>query len=478
MAEKFYLTTSIIYTNAAPHLGFAYELLLSDIIARYRRERGDEVFFLTGTDEHGAKIARAAKDKGMEAQAFVDENAAKVKALAKALDISNDDFIRTSDRERHWPGAVKLWEAIEKKGDLEKRKYKGLYCVGHEAFHPGSALLNGECPDYPGRKLELVEEENWFFKLSKYAPQIKKFIENGELHIIPESRKPEMLAILDEGLEDVSFSRPTGSVSWGIPVPGDPSQTMYVWCDALSNYITAAGYGTDEAKFRKWWPADLHVIGKDILRFHSLIWPGMLLSAGLELPKRIFVHGFITVEGKKMSKSVGNVIDPMALIGKYGREAFRYYFAREISPFEDGDFSEKKFIEAYNANLANGLGNLTARITKLAEEYLPGPIKEPNVSGTFPGEYAKYFDDFEINRYIDCIWEEIQILDKQINETEPFKVIKSNSEKGESLIRAQAESLYLIAHYLIPILPETSGLIKKAILSNKKPETLFPRIEK
>src|SRR3989344_2063764 len=290
MKEKFYITTSIAYANAGPHIGFAYEGLLADIIARYRRMRGLDTFFLTGTDEHGDKILRAAKERGLAPQVFVDENVRKFEELNQALRISYDYFIRTSDKKNHWPGAQMLWQKLLASGDLYKGTYKGLYCVGCEAFITEKELVDGKCPNH-GTVPETIEEENYFFRLSKYAPQIKAMIESGELKVTPEARGHEILMLLKEDVQDVSFSRPERDVLWGIPVPNDQKQMMYVWCDALSNYVSALGYGRkDDEQFEKFWPANIHLIGKDILRFHAVIWPAMLLSAGLPLPKEILVH--------------------------------------------------------------------------------------------------------------------------------------------------------------------------------------------
>ncbi len=334
--DKFYITTAIDYANAAPHLGHAFEKVQADIISRYQRLLGKDVFFLTGTDEHGAKIAKAAGEKNIKEKEFVDNISEIFKKLAKELNISNDDFIRTSDKKRHWPGVQALWERLAASGDIYKSVYKGFYCLGCEAFIPKKNLIDGKCPTHNSAPEE-INEENYFFKLFKYQNELRRVISSGELKIIPDSRKNEAIGLIDEGLEDVSFSRSVKNVPWGIPVPGDDNQTIYVWADALANYISALGYGSDNPeKFKKYWPADVQVIGKDILRFHALIWPAMLMSADLPLPKNILAHGFVVSGGKKMSKSLGNVIDPFDLIKRYGCEAVRYYLAREISTTEDG----------------------------------------------------------------------------------------------------------------------------------------------
>ena len=339
MQKTFYITTPIFYPNANLHLGHAYNTTLVDILARYHRLKGDDVYLLTGADENTEKVVRAASLAGVETKAYLDAIVANFKSLFQRLNISYDQFIRTSDEKVHFPGAQKMWQRLVEAGDIEKRSYEGLYCVGHEAFITEKDLVSGKCPDH-GETPQRLREENYFFRLSKYTKTISTKIQSGEFQVIPETRKNEILALLERGLEDVSFSRPSDKVSVGVPVPGDPSQTIYVWCDALVNYLSALGFGReDDTLFKKFWPADVHVIGKDILRFHAAIWPAMLLSAKLPLPKKLFVHGFITSGGKKMSKTIGNVIDPNELIAEYGGEAVRFFLARHISPFEDGDIT-------------------------------------------------------------------------------------------------------------------------------------------
>ncbi|PJB98939.1 MAG: methionine--tRNA ligase, partial [Candidatus Nealsonbacteria bacterium CG_4_9_14_0_8_um_filter_36_17] len=362
--KKFYITTSIAYTNTPPHIGYALELIQADVLARYHRILGKKVFFLTGTDEHGQKVVKAAEEAEKEPKEFTDKITARFKLLTKVLNLSNTDFIRTTDEKRHWPVAREVWLKLKENGDIYKKNYKGLYCVGCEAFITKKDLINGKCKIHQ-KEPEVVEEENYFFRLSKYSKQIKEIIKKDNVKIIPEERKNEMLNFVSQGLEDVSFSRPRKDLKWGIPVPDDNSQTIYVWADALINYISALDYPNGE-NFKKYWPADVHCLGKDILRFHSTIWLGMLLSLGLELPKNIFVHGFITSNGQKMSKSLGNVIDPFELVKKYGTDAVRYFLLREITPTEDGDFTYEKFEARYNSDLASGLGNLVARVLTLA----------------------------------------------------------------------------------------------------------------
>lgn len=483
MKDRFYITTSIAYANAGPHMGFAYEVVLADIIARYKRMRGFETFFLTGTDEHGDKIIRAAKEKGSAPQIFVDENVAKFEALHEMLDISYDYFIRTSDKKNHWPGAQALWQKLIVSGDLYKGVYKGLYCIGCEAFITEKELVDGKCPNH-GTVPETIEEENYFFRLSKYTPLVKKAFEEDALEIVPKTRTHEVLAMLEDDVRDISFSRPERDVLWGIPTPNDSKQMMYVWCDALSNYISALGYGRpDDENFKRFWPAQVHVIGKDILRFHAIIWPAMLLSAGLPLPKRIFVHGFITSHGKKMSKSLGNVVDPKEFADEFGGDALRYYLAREIPPTEDGDFTREQFISVYNANLANGLGNLISRTLKMATQYFGGAIpsqegsavplkrKLETVSGNGSTEgfsvpyvihnsilpdYFEKMDLYRTNEAADVIWKLIGYLDGYIADYEPFKLVKSDKTKTENIIWNLLYGLYYVATMLDPIMPKTT----------------------
>lgn len=329
--DKFYITTAIDYPNAKPHIGHALEKLYADIIARYQRLNGKDVFFLTGTDEHGVKNVRAAEKVGVPISDFVDKNVESFKNLLKSLDISNDYFIRTTNKKLHWPAVRKIWRAFEKRGDIYKKEYEGFYCAGHEAFVTRKDLdKDGKCADHDVVP-ELVQEENYFFKLSRYAKQVYRLIKSGKLEIIPTERKNEILKFLEGDVQDISFSRPRKDLKWGIGVPNDPSQTIYVWADALTNYISALGWGTSSnSNFKKHWPADVQVIGKDILRFHAAYWPAMLLSAGLPLPKKLFVHGFVSVEGQKMSKTLGNIVDPIKLVKQYGADALRYYLLSEI----------------------------------------------------------------------------------------------------------------------------------------------------
>lgn len=454
-------------------MGHAYSTCVADVLARYHRLVGDETYFLTGTDENSSKVIKKAEAEGKTPEIYTKEVVDYFKDFYKTLNISYDQFIQTSDKEIHWPGAKAVWQNF-KEGDIYKSNYTGLYCVGAETFVTEKDLVNGKCPDHDELPQE-IKEENYFFKLSDYSEKIKEVIENGEMQILPNSRKNEILSLLDSGLQNISFSRPSKEIPWGIPVPGDDSQTMYVWCDALTNYLSALGYGRGEENFKKFWPADVHVIGKDILRFHAAIWPAMLLSAGLPLPKKLLVHGMILSGGKKMSKTLGNTLDPKYFIDKYGTDALRYFLVREISPFEDGDMTEEKFKEAYTANLVNGIGNLTSRILKMSEDHLGECPELPEKS--IPQNFKDAFEELNIQKAGDIVWQKVGELDQRIQDTEPFKLIKTNPDEAKEIIRNLVIDLYIIGRMLEPILPETSVKIKEAVKTNKKPEVpLFGRV--
>jgi methionyl-tRNA synthetase len=476
--NTFYVTTPIFYPNAELHLGHAYAVTVCDILARYHRLKGDDTYFLTGADENTSKVIKAAHELGKEPRKHLDDIVDTFKSLFTELESSHDQFIRTSDEQVHWPGAIKLWNKLVEKGDIEKRSYKGLYCPSCEAFYTEKDLLDGKCPLH-FIELEIIEEENYFFLLSRYTHQIREKIENGELNVIPETRKNEILSVLKEGLQDVSFSRPRSKVPWGVPVPGDEEQVMYVWCDALSNYISALGYGTvDESAYEKFWPADIHVVGKDILRFHAAIWPGMLLSAGLPLPKNILATGLIQSQGKKMSKSLGNTISPKELIAEYGAEALRLYLAKEISLFDDGELNHESFKAAYNADLANGIGNLTSRIMKMAETNLLEAVVITEQSKTLSDVYNQALKEFNVKKAIEIVFESVKAIDTKIQETQPFKLVKTEPQKGKEIISELVVSLNSVALHLQPFLPTTATKIQELIKKNKVPsEPLFLRKE-
>lgn len=477
MSNKKIITTAIAYANGAPHIGHAFEFVMTDTIARYEKLQGNDIFFVTGMDEHGQKIQEKAEEKGVEVTAFVNEYANLFQALDRDLAVSYDFFVRTSDKEKHYRGAQALWNALVAKGDLEKRTYSALYCVGCEEFKTEKDLNEqGECPAHL-KKPEVVEEENYFFKLSKYGPEIKKRIESDELRIVPQSRKNEILALLERGLEDVSFSRPVSKVSWGIPVPGDDMQVMYVWCDALSNYITALGYGTDAFDSERWKDAT-HVVGKDILRFHAAIWPAMLLSAELPLPKNILVHGHITSGGQKMSKSLGNVIDPREVIemfrpsaGELAGEALRFILLHEVPSFDDGDITIDSIRAVYTAHLANGIGNLTNRIMKMAI------TSGVHFDSTVPEKSISRENIYDVKRLLEDVMRRVNALDKKIQDEEPFKVVKVDEVKGKAIITELLTTLHHIAIDLAPFLPETSKKILYCITQEIMPEKpLFGRL--
>jgi len=478
MARK-YITTSIAYTNASPHIGFALELVQADAIARFWRAQGHDVRFGTGTDEHGTNIYRAAQSRGIPTQDFVDEIAGKVKDLADKLNISYNQFVRTSDRVHHWPAAEKLWRAMVASGDLYKKKYEGLYCVGHEAFIRPSDLIDDKCPLH-GKEPELVSEENWFFKITKYRNQVRELIESGKMEIIPSSRKDELLNLLTD-IEDVSFSRPSGQLPWGIEVPDDSSQTMYVWADALTNYLSGLGYGTDDAQM-DFWPADIHLVGKDIVRFHAIIWPAMLLSAGLKTPRRIAVHGFITVDGKKMSKTMGNVIDPFDILAKWPTDVVRYFLLREIQSVDDSDFSSERLKERYEGELANGLGNLVQRVAVLLTRADDKMQQEGNLEATEASlervlgdnSYNEAFESFRLHDVVGAIWEKIDIANAYINTKEPWK---QDDVARVNTLAVLVEMIKHIAVLLAPIMPETAEKIAKLYGAEikKAPKPLFPK---
>ncbi len=481
MNKKVFISSSIPYVNARPHIGHALEFVQADILARYKKLMGDEVFLTAGTDDNALKNVLKAEESGENTSEYVKRHAEVFRKLVKDLDMDIDYFTETSNDKRHILGAQKLWNKANESGDIYEKEYEGLYCVGCEEFKTEKDLNEkGECPEHPGKELEKIKEKNYFFKLSKYQDKLIEIIESDELLISPKSKKNEILSFIKSGLSDFSISRSVERArGWGIPVPGDDTQVMYVWFDALSNYINALGYADDKETFEKFWEkADerIHVIGKGINRFHTVYWPAMLLSVGIKLPTNVFVHGYFTVDGQKMSKSIGNVIDPEDVIKKYGSEAVRYYFARHAHPFEDSDFTMEKFHEAYTANLVNGLGNLVSRVMKLAETYLDSPIKRPDTVG-FSNEYTKALEDYKFNDAMDYIWKKIGEADQRMTDEAPFKVVKTDLEKGKKIIAELVLEVYKIGRLLNPFMPETNKLIKETVLANKKPEIMFPRID-
>lgn len=477
--SKFYLTTTIPYVNAAPHIGHALEFVEADVLVRAKRlALGKEnVYLLSGTDENAIKNVAAAEAAGVSTQELVDTNSALFENLLKSLNIETDDFIRTTE-ERHKKGAQALWLKTNPE-DIYKKSYSGLYCVGCEQFYKPEELKDGkECYEHPGKPLETVTEENYFFRLSKYGPWLKELITSGELKIIPETRRNEMLSLIERGLEDFSISRPaTRTKNWGVPVPGDESQTMYVWYDALANYITALGFPEKTELYEKFWEKNEnrgHILGKGVNRFHTVYWPAMLKSAGLPVPRFAYVHGYVTIDGAKMSKTVGNVVDPMELIGEYGADAVRFFFLA-MPAKEDGDFSREKMKVAYNSHLANGLGNLTARILKMAKDNNAWPENMDAANRDLETKVAMYLEQFEPDKALREIWAYIAAADLLIQKEQPFREVKTNPENGKITIRQLVKELWRIAFNLQPFLPMAAAEILHAIENGEIPAVLFPR---
>ena len=453
MKNKFYVTTTIPYANAPPHIGFALEIVQADVLARWNRLLGKDVFFLTGTDEHGSKNYRVAGEEGLTPQQFVDRNSASFKELTNAFNISNNCFIRTTDKVAHWPGVLEIWKLLEKKGDIYKKKYEGFYCSGCERFVTEKDLVDGKCPDHSNLKIEKIKEENYFFKLSKYSDKIKELIKSDKFKIFPEKWKNDFLGLIKEGLTDVSFSRDKRHLPWGIPVPEDDKQIMYVWPDALTNYLTGIGY--PDKKYKKYWPADIHLVGKDMLRFHAGIWPGMLLSAGIELPKKLIVHGFLVVDGQKMSKSLGNVIAPLELLKKYSADSLRYFLARSIPFGDDGDFSEQALIDRHNNELANKLGNLISRVSSLIEKNGIEKCENKLLKKLKLKEIEKLFDNYEFDKILNEIFGFIDICNEYVQNKKPWET------KDKKVLYELADSIKAIAILLYPFIPSTSEKIAK-----------------
>jgi methionyl-tRNA synthetase len=475
---SYYVTTSIPYVNGEPHLGFALELIMADTLARAARLRKEKVIFSTGTDEHGGKIAEKALSMNIDVQTFTDTVSQQFRDLTEYLNISNDRFIRTTDK-GHIQRAQIIWKKLQ--GDIYKDSYFGMYCVGCETFVTESFAKNNEgvCPNHQ-RPYDKVEEDNYFFRLSKYTGKIVEEIKSGRFKIYPESRAHEVLQMIEDGLGDISVSRPKDKIGWGIPVPGDSTQVMYVWFEALMNYITVLGY-PEEDDFKKFWPANVQVIGKDILRFHAAIWPGMLLGLGLELPKLLHVHGFLNLEGQKMSKTTGNFIAPKAVVDDFGPDPLRYYLLRHVPSYDDGDFSRQKFIDAYNNELGNELGNGVQRTVAMIIKYQEGVIGDiPD----FPHDAEKYWqalDECRFDRALDELWVQVRGLNQYIEESKPWEIYKEgDSDHLREVLAYQVSCLLEIADLIGPFMPETGEKISKIFKSGVvKPtaQTLFPRFE-
>jgi len=478
--KTFFISTAIDYPSGKPHLGHCLEKIQADVIARYKRLQGFDVHFSVGTDEHGLKIQRYSQIANKNSQEFVDEISKSFKDLWKLLNISNDDFIRTTEQ-RHINVVQEIIDKIYKKGDIYRGKYKGLYCTECETYYLPKDLDNNMCPIHK-KEVEIVNEDCYFFRMSRYQNRILKHIKEDKNFIIPDKRRNEILSRLKDPLQDLSISR--RNVDWGIPFLFDKNLTLFVWIDALINYLTTIGYPA--GKFKKFWPVNVHIIGKDIIWHHCVIWPSLLLSLELPLPKNVFVHGYITSNGEKMSKSLGNVIDPFELIKKYGVDPVRYFLLREFSSTEDGDFTYEKFEERYNSDLANGLGNLVSRVLTLAEKFNVKKTtsenelekkprhKAPTLELTLKiakGKCAVALNEFKFNEALATIWSLITDCDKYIENVKPWEDIQNKKEEIASLVKAIEE----IAKLLKPFLPETSEKIIKQLKENKA-KALFPRI--
>lgn len=484
-SHPFYLTTTLPYVNSVPHMGHTFEFVLADVLARYQREQGRNVFFNTGTDEHGLKIYRKAQEEGIDIQTFTDRNAAVFKDLLVRLNIHPTEFIRTTDP-KHIHAAQEFWKRCDANGDIYKKTYQTKYCVGCELEKTDSELVDGTCPLHPSLEIELVDEENYFFRWSKYQQQLLDLYHTQPNFVVPESRLTEITRFVEGGLEDFSISRLHEKMPWGIPVPGDEKHVMYVWFDALTNYVSTLGWPEKTDVFDRYWgtkehPNAIQIAGKDNLRQQSAMWQAMLLSAGLPTSKQIIIHGFILSNGVKMSKTAGNVIDPYEALEMHGTDALRYFLIREVSTFEDGDFTWERFAQAYQAGLANGIGNLVSRTLKMAvmNDVLADPGAEPAfVMADSARMYHDAFANGNIKRAADVIWEAVAETNKYIEVTEPFKTIKTDPEKAKRDIQRLMKSVEDINVLLRPFLPETSEKIADALAhpSVDAIPRLFPRL--
>jgi methionyl-tRNA synthetase len=465
---KFYTTTAIDYPNNAPHIGTAFEKIGADVQARFRRLRGRRVHFLMGNDEHAAKVDDRAKELGKPTQQYVDEMAEVFQNVWKMLEISNDDFIQTSEP-RHKSGCQRFLQQVYDAGDIYKAAYEALYCEGCEDYKTARDLVDGKCPNHPNRELKHLKEENYFFALSKYQDRLLALYRENPDFIRPEIRRNEVVSLVESGLKDQSISRP--GLEWGIEVPFDPEHKIYVWFDALLNYITAIGYGSDEDTFGRWWPADIHFIGKDITRFHCALWPAMLMSARIDLPRQVFAHGFVYHKGAKMSKTLGNIVDPLELCRRYGADAFRYYFMRECPFGGDGDFTYERFIALYNSDLANNLGNLFSRTVNMCQRYFDGVLPQSAAlesAEVFAGvdlpevlqQYHGHMQRCEYNQALALVWQ--QVLDtanRYVEQRKPFELAKTDRDACKLVLANLAEGLRVAAVLIAPFMPSVAARI-------------------
>ena len=482
MKNKILITTPIYYVNDKPHIGHAYTTLAADVLTRFFRTQGNEVFFLTGTDEHGAKIAEVAEKLGKTPKQICDENSKIFKSAWQNLGIKYDYFIRTTDK-RHEKAVKKFVEKLKEKNAIYEKEYEGLYCTGCEKFLTEKDLVDGICPDHK-TKPEKISEKNYFFKLNSNI--VKESIKTKQLKITPARAENEVLGLLNYGLEDFSISRQKERVKWGIDLPFDKKQIIYVWVDALLNYISAIGYGDNEKEFKKWWTEGhvIHLLAKDILKFHAVYWPAMLLSVGIKSPEEEFIHGFFTVNGQKMSKTLGNVIDPNDLVKKFGTEVARYLLLSQFPLTQDGDVKEEKFTERYNSNLANGLGNLVARVLTLANKYgvkykKSTHIHDDDIRGRVDDawtSYKKNMEEFRLFESLEDAWKLISCCDGYIEAKKPWTLIGEDKPKAEKIISDLLYCLSEIADLIAPFLPETSEKIKNQLKTGKS-EILFPRLQ-